>query len=236
MNQWEGHQQGCVLCGKPLRYEQEGREYTCAICGRKQVANIICPDGHFVCDDCHGTGYMRAAASLRESRGQDPLQLLEDVMALPEIHLNGPEHHILVPCVLLTACANAGVEITLETALPEAIRRARRIPGGTCGYWGVCGAAVGTGIFASVLLGTTPLKQDIWHIPQLLTAACLVRLAEIGGPRCCKRTSRICIEVGAQFVEEQLGLTLPRSPVRCSYARNQRECIGGECPYFPEKK
>ena len=80
------------------------------------------------------------------------------------------------------------------------------------------------------------MKQDIWHIPQLLTAACLVRLAEIGGPRCCKRTSRICIEVGAQFVEEQLGLTLPRSPVRCSYARNQRECIGGECPYFPEKK
>ena len=36
----------------------------------------------------------------------------------------------------------------------EALRRAKQVAGGSCGYLGVCGAAAGAGIYMSVLLGS----------------------------------------------------------------------------------
>mgnify|MGYP002869165356 CR=1 FL=1 len=67
-------------------------------------------------------------------------------MALPQVHMHGPEHHGIVPCVLLTAYRNNGGEVDLPSSLREAVRRAKQVPGGTCGYWGACGAAIGAGI------------------------------------------------------------------------------------------
>ena len=223
---------GCMVCGRPLIYRDHGEKQTCTLCGREQVTNIICPAGHFVCDRCHEAGDVRAAAVLRESGEKDPLALLEQVFALPGIHLHGPEHHVLVPCVLLTAFRNNGGGVDLADALTEALQRGRKVPGGTCGYWGVCGAAAGTGIFANILLGGTPLRRETWGIPQKLTADCLYRLAEVGGPRCCKRTCRICVEEGVRFVREQFGVDMPVKADHCRYAGLNRECIGADCPYF----
>lgn len=225
--------QGCMVCGKPIAYQKQAVRRTCVICGGEQISNMVCSEGHFVCDACHGTGYVRAAVFLRESREKNPMQLFEQVAALPEIHLHGPEHHVLVPCVLLTAFRNAGGSLNIEDALIEAIHRGRKIPGGTCGYWGVCGAAAGAGIYASILLGTTPLQRETWSVPQTLVAECLRHLAQVGGPRCCKRACRICIEVGAQFAEEQFGVHMPTDAEPCSYFSLNRECIHKDCPYFP---
>ena len=46
-----------------------------------------------------------------------------------------------------------------DTALSEICKRARQVPGGTCGYWGVCGAAAGAGIFMSVMTGIRSLHN-----------------------------------------------------------------------------
>ena len=149
------HKTGCLLCGKPLRYFKETKPLRCAICGKEADANCTCEDGHFVCDNCHESSSIAFFVPLLlASAEKDPLELFERVIALRQVHMHGPEHHIIVPCVLLTAYRNNGGAIDLEPALKEAVRRASQVPGGTCGYWGVCGAAAGAGIYMSTCIRT----------------------------------------------------------------------------------
>ena len=149
------------------------------------------------------------------------------------MHMHGPEHHVIVPCVLLTAYRNNGGAIDLEKALREAVRRASQVPGGACGYLGVCGAAAGAGIYMSILLGSNPVHKEAWPLPQRLAADCLNAIAEVGGPRCCKRTCRLAISRAAAFTEELLGVEMPLGKVVCRYFRTNRECLYRDCPYFP---
>ena len=228
------HKTGCLLCGKPLVYFGETRPLRCAICGKEAGANCSCEDGHYVCDSCHESSSIAFFVPLLlASAEKDPLVLFEQVVALRQVHMHGPEHHVIVPCVLLTAYRNNGGEIDLEKALKEAVRRASQVPGGTCGYWGVCGAAAGAGIYMSILLGSNPVHKDAWPIPQRLVADILNALADVGGPRCCKRTGRLAITRAADFTAELLGVEMPLGKVSCRYFRENRECIFRDCPYFP---
>ena len=225
----------CMLCGKPLVYEKETRPRRCAVCGETKPSNCVCEDGHFVCDACHTAGLdVFYIPFLLQSGEKDPQRLLESVMALPQVHMHGPEHHAIVPCVLLTAFHNCGGGNDLKADLSAALSRGKQVPGGTCGYWGVCGAAAGAGIYWSVLTGSNPLNKGAWAAPMRLTANCLNTLAEVGGPRCCKRTSRLAIHEAVRFTAEHLGVTMPESTVSCAYTKKNRECIGLSCPYFPK--
>ncbi len=209
----------------------------CSICGEEKLSACACEDGHYVCDACHSAGLdVFFVPFLIQSGEKDPLRLLEQVMALPQVHLHGPEHHAIVPCVLLTAYHNSGGGNDLRADLSAALQRGRQVPGGICGYWGVCGAAAGAGIYWSVVTGSHPLNREAWGSPMLLTARCLERIGELGGPRCCKRTSRLAVREAAAFTAQRLGVEMPLSEISCSYTRENRECIGGACPFFPARK
>lgn len=228
---------GCMLCGKPLHYDLIPVTRRCAVCGQEALSDAVCEDGHFVCNSCHAAGLDEFFIPfLLQSEEKDPLQLLESVMALPQVHMHGPEHHAIVPCVLLTAWHNCGGEGDLKQMLAAALKRGRQVPGGTCGFWGVCGAAAGAGIYLSVLTGSTPLNKDAWPVPQQLVARCLEKLSSVGGPRCCKRTSRLCIREAADFTAERFSVDMPLHTVRCTYIAENRECIGLNCPFFPVRK
>ena len=226
----------CVICGKPLIYLPKEEYLECRICHQRKPANAACEDGHFVCDQCHSGSGAAVLMTLRQSKETDPVALLHRVFALEEVHLHGPEHHSIVPCVLITAFHNCGGQLDYESCLLEAWDRGRKIPGGACGFLGVCGAAAGAGIFASIVSRATPLTEKQWAIPQRLTAACLNAMAEVGGPRCCKRTSRIAIECAAEFCEKEFGIAMPVSKPDCGYWTWNNECIRQRCPYFPKKQ
>jgi len=227
---------GCMLCGKPLKYDLIAVPRRCAVCGEEALSDAVCEDGHFVCNACHAAGLDQFFVPfLLQSEERDPLALLEQVMALPQVHMHGPEHHAIVPCVLLTAWHNNGGEGDLKQMLSAALSRGKQVPGGACGFWGVCGAAAGAGIYISVLIGSNPVNRDAWPIPMELTSRCLKRLAEVGGPRCCKRTSRLCIQQAAAFTGERFGINMPLGEIACTYMSENRECIGRRCPFFPEK-
>ena len=225
---------GCLLCGKPLRYEREASVRRCAVCGKEYLSTCVCEAGHYVCDDCHSAGLDDFFVPfLLQSRENSPLLLLEEILKMPRVHMHGPEHHVIVPCVLLTAFHNCGGGNDLKADLSAALKRAKQVPGGTCGYWGVCGAAAGAGIYMSVLTGSNPVNEAAWAIPQKLVSRCLNSLAEIGGPRCCKRSSRLCIQEAAAFTKELFGIEMPVPQIRCTYMKENRECIGRRCPWFP---
>ena len=110
------------------------------------------------------------------------------------------------------------------------------MPGGDCGFLGFFGASSGEWIFASIISEATPLTAAEWEIPQRLTAECLQAMVAVGGPRCCKRTGRLCIKEAAAYTAEHFGIEMPLSDVRCTYMSENRECIGRDCPFFPYKK
>ena len=222
----------CLICGKPLIYSGKTVMRRCAVCGEEKPSDAVCEDGHFVCDECHNKDGAAVCARLLNIDEKDPIKIFLDVVKLPSVHMHGPEHHIIVPLVLLTALRNNGGDISYDEAMREAYKRASKLPGGTCGFWGVCGAAAGAGIFASLLLGSSPLHKDAWPLPQQLVSDILARLAEIGGPRCCKRTSRVAIEEASRFLRETGGADMPLCKLECKYTALNRECIGGDCPYF----
>ncbi len=228
------HARNCVVCGKPLVYFSEEQMLECQICHRKKSANAACEDGHFVCDECHSGGGAAVLTLLKESGEKDPVRLLQQVFQLEDVHLHGPEHHSIVPCVLVTAYHNCGGRLNYERALLEAWKRGQKIPGGACGFLGVCGAAAGAGVFASVVCGSSPLSPDLWAIPQRLSAACLEAIAALGGPRCCKRTSRIAVETAAAFCEKEFGVVMPVSRPSCAFWAQNSECIRQRCPFFPK--
>ena len=229
--------QNCIICGKTLIYFQEEKMLECRICHKFKPANACCEDGHFVCDDCHVGGGAPILDYLLCSKEKDPIALYIQVCNLSAVHLHGPEHHSIVPCVLMTTYHNCGGDIEFEECLQEAWARGRKVPGGACGFLGVCGAAAGAGIFASIVSEASPLTEKEWEIPQRLTANCLNAMVKVGGPRCCKRTGRIAIECAAKYSEEVFGVRMSYTTPKCTFSARNKECLHQRCPFFnPEEQ
>ena len=223
---------GCLICGKPIRYNGKSTVYICHICGNQYEANAVCENGHYVCDKCHASAQPVFLQVLCASSEKDPLKLFWQIAELESVHMHGPEHHSIVPCIMLTTHRNNGGEIALDQALETALQRGSQVPGGICGFWGACGAAIGAGIYASIVSGSNPLNAAVWDLPQSLTAQSLEKIAQVGGPRCCKRTSQIAIETAVRFAKEHFGIEIPVEKSTCHYHVSNNECLHSRCPYY----
>jgi hypothetical protein len=231
-----GHQAGCLVCGAKLVYGTEDREVTCFYCGVAGRTSVACAAGHFVCDACHGGSandlVERACAA---SPAVQPVTLAVTLMRDRRIKMHGPEHHFLVPAVLLAAYCNATGRSAEEKAalIAKARTRAEKVPGGWCGFAGNCGAGVGTGIFVSLVTGATPVSRDEWRLANLVTSESLRAIAGHGGPRCCKRDVFLALQAASDFIGRELGVTFPAEPSpRCEWSSLNRECLAEACPFF----
>lgn len=226
----------CLICGKPIVYSEQAREHTCAICGETEMGRCACEDGHYVCDSCHRSEGVQATYDyLAQSNSKNPVELAAHMMDKDVIYPNGPEHHTLVGGCLLTAYANAGGAIDKEKALAEMKKRSLQVPGGTCGFWGTCGAAVSAGQYWSIVSGSSPMATDAWGQCQKLTSIILSRLSEYGGPRCCKRTGFVAIQEAAAFTREKTGVEMEMpETISCHWFPRNAECLRERCPFFPE--
>ncbi|MBN2232553.1 MAG: methyltransferase domain-containing protein, partial [Deltaproteobacteria bacterium] len=141
----EKHPVDCMVCGAPLVYFERERELTCVYCGAAGVANAQCENGHFVCDRCHAEDALAIIEHLCvSSREKDMIALLDHIRRHPRVPMHGPEYHAMVPGIVLAGYRNAGGELSDEQIV-TGIRRGSRVPGGFCGFYGVCGAAIGVG-------------------------------------------------------------------------------------------
>ena len=153
-------------------------------------------------------------------------------MAHPSVPMHGPEHHSIVPAAIITAVHNAGYPVP-DGAIEKAIERASKVPGGWCGLYGDCGAAVGIGIAVSVLTNATPLTGKERALALGATSFGLSKLLD-GQPRCCKRSSRRAVEVAVDYLNDKLGIKLAKSKgTVCTYTVRNQQCTKQECPYYP---
>jgi hypothetical protein len=225
-----------MICGKPLTYLAVPEQRTCEYCHDSHMADTVCADGHFVCDRCHRLGADDAIEQYCHSTTEkDPVKMAITLMLNPEVNMHGPEHHFLVPAVLLAAyCNTVGNPDRKSKLIAAARERSGMIRGGACGFLGDCGAAVGTGIFISLITGATPLSRLEWQQANLVTAKSLETIARHGGPRCCKRNTFLAIQEAVVFVREQFHVNIRVDPsVTCIFSEMNRECRTNECPFYP---
>jgi len=226
----------CGVCGRPLVYATGTKLLSCNLCGKEENTLIYCPAGHYICDECHSKSAIEVLRQVLEStKLTDPMAILEIVMAHPSVPMHGPEHHAMVPGVIIAAVRNAGYPIP-EGAIEKALDRASKVPGGWCGFYGDCGAAVGVGIAVSVLTNATPLTGKQRSLALRATSQALARLLD-DQPRCCKRASRIAVGAAVDFLKDYLNIILPVSEKpHCSYTPRNKQCAKEKCPFYNSGK
>ena len=226
--------EGCIICGKELIYSEDTRKVKCLFCGAEQEGNVQFPDGHFICDTCHQSSAFEVIENYcNQTDEKDPGKIARHLMNHPSVHMHGPEHHFLVPACLLTAYYNQTNKPALKPGkISIARNRASAVLGGFCGSHGNCGAAVGTGIFISIITANTPLGEKEWQLSNKMTAIALLHIADAGGPRCCKRDSYIAIQVAVDYLKKHFEVELPLSPITCLHSDRNKQCKKSECNYF----
>ena len=222
----------CGVCARPLVYGTQSVTKTCVFCGREEKALIYCPAGHYVCDSCHSKAALEVLRQVLSNTGStDPAAILEQVISHPAVPMHGPEHHAIVPGAIVAAVRNTGYALP-EEAVEKALERGSKVPGGWCGLYGNCGAAVGVGIAVSVITGATPLTGKPRTLALAATSFALSHMLD-DQPRCCKRASRIAVRAAIEFLRDRLGITLPQSAkVKCAYTPRNRQCAQEACPFF----
>lgn len=221
----------CLICKAPLEYLETGELMECAICHKKEISKTRCINGHYVCNECHTEGMDAIIGVCLEESSKDSVEIIEKMMSMDFCHMHGPEHHVMVGASLLTAYRNAGGDIDLDSALAEMMSRGKSVPGGSCGFWGACGAGISSGMFVSIISGSTPLENEPFALSHKMTSRSLQAIGDIGGPRCCKRDSYLSILEAIDFVRENFGIEMDRRKVICTRSAENNQCIGKRCPF-----
>jgi hypothetical protein len=178
------------------------------------------------------------------SRGEvDPvlmyLGVIEDLREIwtlsDHLPVHGAWHHALVPGIIIKCLSNSGNDLS-DDDVREAMERGMMIPGGSCGFHGACGAALGVGIAVSIVGRTTPLHERERSIAMMVTSRALACGAKIEGTRCCPRATYSAFEL-ASLELGGLGYALPLTGVRgrCRFHETNDDCIEERCPYFPSE-
>lgn len=227
---------GCMCCGAELRYFPEPRQMTCHYCGQSQAADGCCANNHFVCDRCHQENGLEVIKTICASTTEkDLISLLTLIRSHPAIPMHGPEHHAMIPGILLACYRNCGGAIEAKDIL-TAIKRGADVPGGVCGFWGACGAAIGIGIGISTIFAATPLTPGPRQLAQQFSGRILLALASRKGGRCCQRETYVALQETARLSGEFLPVSLTATgALHCNQYRQNRECIRKQCPLWDSR-
>ncbi len=230
-------QTGCIKCGSPLQYLDEEKSLECAHCGQLKPANAICEAGHFICDTCHSSDAESIVTDMCiNSTETDMIILLNTIRKHPTVPLHGPEHHFAIPGAIVAAYRNLGGNVT-DKDIISAIERGKRIPGGTCGFWGGCGAALGVGIAFGIIVESNPIKAKQRQIVQQVTGKVILKISSIQASRCCQREAWTSMIIASELSEKYLPVFMPVSTdFSCSQIRLNKECPGTTCRFYKKSK
>lgn len=229
----------CVVCNREMKGLEAMKEEECCLCHKKFMARMTCSEEHYVCDRCQVEACSKVYKDIcMNTKSDNAYEIGKMMFDAPCTRMHGPEHHLLVGFALLTAYKNAGGDIDLEKALAVHKERNEFVPAAFCGKNGSCGAAVSTGAAYSIITDSNILCKETWGESQLITAECLTRAGEIGGPRCCKRDGTLSIITGTKIINKKMGtdIKLPTEKIVCEYMKKNPNCIGKRCPFSPSNK
>ena len=221
----------CPLCNAEL--VETSQMAVCSFCGATEEAEYICTNGHYQCEECR----MASQTDIIErvcltTHSTNPIELANLIMKHPSFNQYGVEHHELVAPVVLSAIHNVrGTEIG-HGKIRAAIKRGSKIPYGACGSMGTCGACVSAGVATAILTGSNYLKDQERNLTLKATATALLKLTDLGGPRCCKFSTYAGIVSAWDIARNDLNIPLPELQVECAFQGKLKECHLDKCPYY----
>ncbi len=233
LSQLTSGEASCPICGAPLKPARG--EWECYYCGKKELADFVCTNGHYVCEECRlASGEEIVLKVASRSSEADPSIIADRIFTHPAVDLFGPIHHLVVAASLLAAAKNAGAELSLSH-IKRASARLKSIPYAACGLLGACGAAVGAGVSVSVITGATQTSDRERSLAMEATASALRRIAGLGGPRCCKASVYASLEAAVPIIREEIGIPVVLRDLEgaCMLSERNGECWGERCPYHP---
>jgi len=131
--------ENCMICGEELEYLTAAVPAACVYCGKKESANIHCPSGHYVCNECHASDSIKMITQFcLVTNSKNPMEMAITIMKHPVIPMHGPEHHAMIAAVLVTAYKNLTGKAT-DDDIKEAIRRGASVPAVTAAFSGLMG-------------------------------------------------------------------------------------------------
>ncbi|NCQ35939.1 hypothetical protein GW813_12895 [bacterium] len=223
----------CMVCGAPLVYRQADRDEACQFCGKVAHANAVCEQGHFVCDTCHAAGALAVIEHLcRTTDETDMIVLMQAIRQHPSVPTHGPEHHGLVPGVILATYRNLGGLVT-DDMLVTGIRRGAAVTGGACAFTGSCGAAQGVGVALSILLDANPLTPIQRQRVMQAVNAVAADIAANPAARCCQRDIWLALRRSAVLSRDLLPIPLRADrSVSCTQFNMNPDCLLETCPLW----
>lgn len=223
----------CMACASELVYKTTLEESTCYYCGSISHQSVTCKEGHYVCDACHAKEALEVIEHIcKTSKERDMLKLFRQIREHPSIPKHGPEHHAMVPAIIVSAYKNSGGKVN-DNALKTALLRGSSVMGGACGFLGICGAASGVGIGFAIVLGSSPLAKEARSTAQKVTHAVLGKIAEYEAARCCNREVWTALNIASSLSETFLPVKLiAQMEVKCDQKKFNTYCYGKECPIF----
>jgi Family of unknown function (DUF5714) len=223
----------CRFCGAPIEALDEPTGARCMICGKRGLTRACCSAGHFVCEECRGGELMQILeAMLDMRRATDPVETFVKARIGLRFPMHGPRHHALVAAAFLLAYHDLYGEPSWATILETLQSADTQLPGGTCGYWGACSAALAVGMAYCAILGASPTDGPPRAAAQQLVGRIVTRVGEFDGPRCCRRECLLALQVGCELSATHLPKLLPTVyQVHCEQASKNPECIDEACPY-----
>lgn len=209
----------------------------CVQCGNMEIANISCPNGHYVCDECHGKGLFDTVKEyVLTSKSEDPFEIAEYLMNQANIPMLGCENAWIASGALMTALRNEGtIEVTDEQIVEAMYRTKRQAIGGYCGLTGVCGIAPAMGACFSVILGGACPKDQETAATMKVVGKIVYAIADQTGPCCCKNFVRTSLSEAVLLAKEYLNVSLltPNEPIICTHiSRHPHGCRESKCSYF----
>ncbi len=224
----------CLICGTEIEYFNKEKLLKCSICGNYYKTFAACKNGHFVCDICHSKDPLIIIEKfLLNSQETDLIKLFIEAKKIGNFPMHGPEYHALIPGIILTSYRNIGGNIS-NLEIKSAINRGKNIPGGSCGFSGVCGVVTGIGIALATIIKSTPLKAEERTLIQNFCADVLKEISKIKAARCCQRESIIGLKFFSNHSKKLIGISIPAIfNYICNQYKKNNSCIGEECPLFP---
>jgi hypothetical protein len=222
-----------MVCGLSLEYSRT-REAACEFCGDVEATEAICPAGHYVCDACHSRSAVEVVTRIcLRTRETDMIALLETIRRHEAIGLHGPEHHGMAAGILLATWRNLGGDIDDE-AIRRGIERGMKIPGGACGFLGVCGAAAGVGAGLAMILDATPVRPAARSQVMRAVADVMAGQGAFDASRCCQREVWVALRAAAEISRGLIDPALrAEGALECQQSSENTECVGSRCPLAP---
>lgn len=197
---------------------------------------MICLNGHYICDDCHGEKLFDTILQLvLSAKGTNPLIISEEIITEASPPMLGCEHAWIAAGALLAAIKNHGVICVTDNQIVEALSRTRRQAiGAYCGLTGVCGIAPAIGASFSVILGAACPKDKETATTMRVVSRIIEAIADQTGPCCCKNFVRTALTASCKLAKQYLKIDLPYTgKIICQdSARHPHGCRENKCIYY----